>query len=227
MQPNEPHSHPAVAKRQAPRNDDDVGPVATGIASPEQRAKAPCKIVSGDWSTRDRPLAPGSIAAQGTSALRPCLENRLHDAPGLLGFVVPDRKRVIAAEHVEQQPSVRRNGGRIEIGVELGRPDLERRSAGREVDMQRQPSGAQGDPQAIGVRRGAVVEHALVHRLERHQNFVPVLGQGFAAAQPERHAGPSMVVDVQRDLRKRLCAARRVVGPLASSILSTVFLIYG
>src|SRR5215475_1466541 len=65
-----------------------------------------------------RAVRPGVVFLQRDEVPRPALQHRGDDAPGFFGLVAADRQGGVAPQHVEEDPAVCGQLGRLQLGVQ-------------------------------------------------------------------------------------------------------------
>src|SRR5262249_33880391 len=71
------------------------------------------RTVSPSRSCQTRTVRPGVVLLQRGEVARPALQHRGDDAPRLLGLVAADRQGGVAAQHVEENPGISGQLGRL------------------------------------------------------------------------------------------------------------------
>ena len=167
--------------------------------------------------------APFAGAVAMWLASRPELLERVDDPPGQLDLLVVGEQRLVAEQHVEQQPLVG-------LGRGLGEGFAVQEVHGHVADLHRAtpaPSGAEAqrdalvgldayDELVVAELGGVGVGEGQVRRLaEDDGDLGDATGQPLAGAQVERHAAPAPRLDAEADGGVRL--GRRVGGTSFSS----------
>jgi hypothetical protein len=132
------------------------------------------------------------------------MEDRLHDAPALLGLVAPDREHRITLDGVDEQPGVWRQLLRREGQLERSFLEAEGVAGAVEGEVERHPVRAHLEHEPIDRRLALLAEDKIGYGSEPDRDLSAVGGQGLAGSEAERDTPPAVVVDEQRDLRQCL-----------------------
>src|SRR5215475_10264369 len=156
-----------------------------------------------------RPVRAGGVLLQRREVLPPALEHRGDDTPGLLGLVAADRQGGVSGQHVEQDPGVGGQLGRLQVGAQHQWHETRLHAGACAGQLEAEALRLEPEAQNVGNRLLRPVERTMWHRSEAHDDLLPIRRQRLAGAQEEPRSRPAPVVELEHDLGERLRAALR------------------
>src|SRR5262245_5010516 len=164
---------------------------------------------SWSFSFGSRAVRASRVLLQRDEILGPGVQYRLQDAPGLFGLVAADRQGGVAVEHVQQEPPVGGQLGRVEHRGQGHRRECERRAAAAAGQLEGEGLRIEPEAQQIRLCFPAVTEGLVRHGPEAYRHLLAVAAERLAAPEPEGGSRPAPVVQLQLHLGEGLGAKLR------------------
>src|SRR5262245_10065359 len=121
--------------------------LGAGRCSDVTRTVSPARSCQTAWP---RTVGPGVVLLERGEVARPALQDRGDDAPRLLGLVAADRQGGVAAQHVEEDPGIGGQLGRLQLGAEHHRHETRRRTGARARQLEAQVLRIEAEAQKVG-----------------------------------------------------------------------------